>query len=94
MVESGLVEETEALLAKGFSPDLKPMMSIGYRHMVNYLRGTWSLDEAIHKIQRDTRRYAKRQFTWLRGDPEYIWIPAEDEDAFIKTIKAFLSEKS
>jgi len=94
MVESGLVEETEMLLAKGYSPGLKPMMSIGYRHIVNYLRGKWSLEEAIHNIQKDTRRYAKRQFTWFRADPEYIWIPAGDCDAFLKRIKAFLSHKS
>ena len=92
MVESGLAQETENLLAKGYGPDLKPMMSIGYRHMVNYLRSKWSLEETIHSIQRDTRRYAKRQFTWFRADPEYLWISAEDFDSLLEKIKVFLFE--
>lgn len=92
MIESGLADETETLLAKGYSPDLKPMMSIGYRHMVNYLRSKWSLEKAIHHIQRDTRRYAKRQLTWFRADTEYQWILAEDFDSFIEKIKVFLFE--
>jgi tRNA dimethylallyltransferase len=91
MIESGLAEETENLLAKGYTPDLKPMMSIGYRHMVNYLRSEWSLEEAIHNIQRDTRRYAKRQLTWFRGDPEYEWVSPENPDSILKKVKAFLS---
>ena len=94
MVESGLIEETEALLAKGYSPDLKAMKSIGYRHMVNYLNGKWSFDETIHKLQRDTRRYAKRQLTWFRADPEYSWVLPEDFGSLLARIKLFLLEKS
>lgn len=90
MIESGLAEETENLLTKGYTPDLKPMMSIGYRHMVNYLRAKWSLEEAIHNIQRDTRRYAKRQFTWFRADPEYEWVSPEDPDSILEKVNAFL----
>ena len=92
MVASGLADETEDLLAKGYSPDLKPMMSIGYRHMVNYLRGRWSLEEAIHNIQKDTRRYAKRQFTWFRADPEYVWIAPENFDSLFQKAQTFLLE--
>jgi len=91
MIANGLAEETENLLKKGYSPELNPMQSIGYRHMVNYLQGKWSLEEAIHNIQRDTRRYAKRQFTWFRGDPEYAWIGSEDWDRIREKVKAFLS---
>ncbi|MCP4682696.1 MAG: tRNA (adenosine(37)-N6)-dimethylallyltransferase MiaA, partial [Desulfobacterales bacterium] len=72
MIDDGLIEETEDLLNKGYSPDLKPMQSIGYRHIAAYLQGKWTLEEAVQNIQRDTRRYAKRQFTWFRGDPDYI----------------------
>ncbi|MBW1849908.1 MAG: tRNA (adenosine(37)-N6)-dimethylallyltransferase MiaA [Deltaproteobacteria bacterium] len=94
MVETGLPEETENLLAKGYSPDLKPMKSIGYRHMVNYLRGEWSLEETIYTIQRDTRRYAKRQLTWFRADQEYVWIKPEDFDIILAKAKAFLFENA
>lgn len=90
MVDEGLVEETEHLLNKGYSSDLKPMQSIGYRHMVNYLHGEWSLEEALHSIQRDTRRYAKRQFTWFKGDSDNVWIAPEDMERIQAKIREFL----
>ncbi len=92
MVDAGLPEETKYLLKKGYSPDLKPMKSIGYRHMIKYLQEGWSLVEAVHDIQRDTRRYAKRQLTWFRADPEFIWIAPEKFDVVLKSAKAFLFE--
>jgi len=91
MVANGLAEETENLMKKGYSPELKSMQSIGYRHMVNHLQGKWSLEEAIRNIQRDTRRYAKRQFTWFRGDPDYVWIGSEDWGRIKKKVAAFLT---
>jgi len=92
MVESGLVEETERLLSKGYSPDLKPMQAIGYRHVVRYLGGEWSLAETIRSLQRDTRRYAKRQLTWFRKDPEVTWIPSEHFEFFLRRIETFYLE--
>ena len=90
MVEAGLPAETEQLLAKGYSPDLKPMKAIGYRHMVKYLDGDCSLEEAVYGLQRDTRRYAKRQLTWFRADPEYVWIAPEDLNSAKTKIDKFL----
>jgi tRNA dimethylallyltransferase len=92
MVQAGLVEETEQLLSNGYSPDLKPMMAIGYRHMIKYLKGDWSLEEAIRKLQGDTRRYAKRQLTWFRADQDMVWVTAEDFDPVLKKVKGFLFE--
>ena len=92
MVKAGLVEETEQLLSKGYSPDLKPMKAIGYRHIIKYLKGDWSLEEAIRELQGDTRRYAKRQLTWFRADQEVIWVEAEDFELVLKKVKGFLSE--
>jgi tRNA dimethylallyltransferase len=83
MIDSGLIGEVEGLLGKGYDPELKPMQAIGYRHIVEYLKGRWSLNEAIGLIQRDTRRYAKRQLTWFKADPDTIWINPDD----IQTIK-------
>ncbi len=91
MVNAGLVEETERLLSKGYAPDLKPMTAIGYRHMIHYLQGTWSLDEAVSKLQRDTRRYAKRQLTWFKADPEYVWLRPDEYDVILKKAQAFLT---
>jgi len=92
MVETGLVQETESLLRKGYSPDLKPMKAIGYRHMIKYLKGDWSIDGAIREIQSDTRRYAKRQLTWFRADPEVTWIEPENFDLVLEKVKGFLLE--
>jgi tRNA dimethylallyltransferase len=92
MVKTGLVEETEQLLNKGYSPDLKPMKAIGYRHMINYLKGVWSLEEAIRKLQVDTRRYAKRQLTWFRADKEMIWVAAGDFKQVLRKVRGFLRE--
>ena len=91
MVAAGLPEETENLLSKGYSSDLKPMKAIGYRHMIRYLEGYWSLQEAIRNLQRDTRRYAKRQLTWFKADPEITWIVPDDINAVLEKIKAFVT---
>jgi tRNA dimethylallyltransferase len=94
MIQDGLVEETDRLLKKGYSPDLQPIKSIGYRHMVAYLKGAWSLDEAIHYLQRDTRRYAKRQTTWFKADPEMIMAGSDQMDLISKKIEAFLENEA
>jgi tRNA dimethylallyltransferase len=94
MIENGLVEETESLLKKGYSPNLKPMMSLGYRHMIKYLEGAWDLDESLRRLQTDTRRYAKRQLTWFRADPEWIWMIPRGIEIIIKTIDEFIASGS
>ncbi len=94
MVENGLVDETESLLRKGYSSDLKPMKAIGYRHMITYLKGEWSLGEAISELQKDTRRYAKRQLTWFRADPEVTWIEPGNFHMLKEKVKGFLIETS
>ncbi|MDT8272308.1 MAG: tRNA dimethylallyltransferase, partial [Desulfomonilia bacterium] len=68
MMDLGLMEETSRLLSRGYDPKLKSMQAFAYRHAVNCLEGTLSLDETISLIQRDTRHYAKRQITWLRAN--------------------------
>jgi tRNA dimethylallyltransferase len=90
MFESGLVEETEKLLNKGYSPDLKPLKSIGYRHAIEYLMGRVGYDKSVELLKQDTRRYAKRQLTWFRADPEMIWSSPDNTDDIIKKIKNFI----
>jgi tRNA dimethylallyltransferase len=89
MIDAGLVGEVEGLLAMGYGPELKPMKAIGYRHIVGYLKGDWDLDEAARLIQRDTRRYAKRQITWFRADPEVVWVNPDDRSEIIGRVRAF-----
>lgn len=86
MIDAGLVDEVRFLLEKGFGPDLKPMQSLGYKQIVRFILGKWSLDMAISEIQKETRRYAKRQITWFRGDPEFKWLPAEDLDSLLALV--------
>jgi tRNA dimethylallyltransferase len=90
MIDSGLIGEVEGLLKMGYSTELKPMQAIGYRHIVGYLKGRWNLDEAITLIQRETRRYAKRQLTWLRADPDIIWVNLDDKSGIINRVMAFI----
>lgn len=79
MMEQGFLQEVQRLLNRGYGPHLRSMQSLGYKQVAQHLLGNISLDEAIYEIQRDTRRYAKRQLTWFRGDPEFQWFHAEDE---------------
>ncbi|PWB62665.1 MAG: tRNA (adenosine(37)-N6)-dimethylallyltransferase MiaA [Deltaproteobacteria bacterium] len=74
MFRKGLVDEVRGLLSRGYSPVLKPMKALGYRHVVSHLHGGVPLPAAVEAMKRDTRRYAKRQITWLRGEPEAVWI--------------------
>ncbi len=74
MIEDGLEEEVACLLAWGYQKDLPSMRAIGYRHMVQYLEKIWTMDETIEKLSRDTRRYAKRQYTWFSANPSIAWF--------------------
>ncbi|MBU0730235.1 MAG: tRNA (adenosine(37)-N6)-dimethylallyltransferase MiaA [Proteobacteria bacterium] len=86
MIKLGLIDEVNTLLEMGYSPDLKPMQSIGYRHMVNHILQKWTLDESLNLMARDTRRYAKRQFTWFNADPEIVWYENNQQDMIINQI--------
>ena len=92
MVETGLIEETRNLLAKGYSRDLKPMKSLGYRHAMRYLEGRYDRDGMVRQLQTDTRRYAKRQLTWFRADPSVIWIDPQRKERLVETIALFAHE--
>jgi tRNA dimethylallyltransferase len=69
MFAGGLLEETAAILAMGYSENAKPFESIGYKQAVQVLKGELSLKDALFYARRDTRRYAKRQMTWFRQEP-------------------------
>lgn len=78
MVEAGLVQEVEILLAGGFRSGLTAPQAIGYKEIVAYLDGESTLDEAIDDIKIATHRYAKRQRTWFRKDKRISWIAADE----------------
>ncbi|MBV5339939.1 MAG: tRNA (adenosine(37)-N6)-dimethylallyltransferase MiaA [Deltaproteobacteria bacterium] len=74
MLAAGLLAEVSGLLSSGFGADLKSMRSIGYKEAVARLSGILSAGEAARLIKRDTRRYAKRQLTWFKADPDILWF--------------------
>ncbi len=74
MLEMGLIQEVERLLAMGYSPSLRPLQTLGYRHIILFLQGRWSLEEAVGFLKRDTRRFAKRQLTWFRAYRDALWV--------------------
>lgn len=90
MVQDGLIQEVEGLMKKGYAPQLRPMQSIGYRHGVQFLKGRWDREAMISRLQIDTRRYAKRQLTWFRADPEMIWLAPEAQGEIVRRVQAFL----
>lgn len=80
MMENGLVEEVKKLLSMGYNKDLISMQGIGYKEIVKYLEGEYTLEEAIEIIKRDSRRYAKRQITWFKRYKDSIWFDLDNYD--------------
>jgi len=77
MLDAGLVDEVRSLLACGYSPDLPTFSAIGYREIIDYLRGETSLEEAIVQMKRRTRIFVRRQANWFRTDDANIhWFEA------------------
>ena len=90
MIEAGLLREVRELRARGFGPELRPLQAIGYRHMQPVVDGLDTLVNALAAMQQDTRRFARRQRTWLRGVPEARWLHPDDQDGVVKAVEEFL----
>jgi tRNA dimethylallyltransferase len=89
MIVEGLVEEVRKLLDMGYVPELKSMQSIGYRHMVEFLAEKLPWDECIRTLKRDTRRFAKRQFTWFGADQNISWHSPAELKSIISLVRNF-----
>jgi len=74
MFRAGFLDEVRRLLDRGVSPRARSMRSLGYRHAVAHLCGGAPLEETVAAMKRDTKRYAKRQMTWLRGERDVVWL--------------------
>lgn len=81
---AGLSDEVRGLLAGGCPPAANALKALGYRECLGYLAGERTLDEAIALTRRNTRRYAKRQLTWFRAEPDVFWfhLDPDGEDRF------------
>ena len=78
MVQQGLLEEIRSLLARGIPEGATALQAIGYKEFVDALAGRATVAEAIAQVQQSSRRYAKRQLTWFRRNPDVQWLRRED----------------
>jgi tRNA dimethylallyltransferase len=91
MFQAGLVEEVQRLIAGGIPPSAKAFEAIGYRHVIADIDSCIPQAETIRIIQRDTRRYAKRQMTWFRKQTEVVWFDGPgDSDEIKNKVHQFL----
>jgi tRNA dimethylallyltransferase len=89
MMEAGLLEEVKSVIQ---FRHLSSMNTVGYTELFNYLDGNCSLDEAINMIKQNSRRYAKRQITWLKRNSSAHWIPFAETEQMVEQINHVLTE--
>ncbi len=90
MIERGLLQEVRDLRARGYGPERPAMQAIGYRHLQPVVSGEDTLANALRAMQRDTRRFARRQRTWHRAVSEAQWMRPGEAEQIEKTVEAFL----
>ncbi|MGL5982251.1 MAG: tRNA (adenosine(37)-N6)-dimethylallyltransferase MiaA, partial [Cetobacterium sp.] len=91
MMQNGFLKEVEKLY-KNYGDILKKINIIGYSEIISYLNKEIDLDETIDLIKKNSRNYAKRQFTWFKNDQEYIWYDLDkmsEEEIFIDILEKF-----
>lgn len=93
MIEQGLVDEVKALAANGATRDMVSMQGLGYKEILDYLDGEITLEEAIYRIKRDSRHFAKRQLTWFRRERDVTWVHKEDFDMEEARILEFMLQE-
>ena len=93
MIEDGLVGEVRKLMDMGLTKDNVSIHGIGYKEIIDHLTGNCTLDEAIYRIKRESRHFAKRQMTWFRREKDVIWLDLEKDDDVLTTIMYELKRK-
>ena len=91
MFDKGLVNEVKNLLNMGYTKDLVSMNGIGYKEVVDYINGKYSLDETKEIIKRETRHFAKRQLTWFRREKDVTMVNYFDYDSIDDTLKYMIN---
>jgi tRNA dimethylallyltransferase len=90
MIALGLEDEVKKLILKGYGRDLISMQAIGYSHFIDYFNNRASFEETVALLKRDTKRFAKRQFTWFRREPDAQWVDItglETPEEIVRRIK-------
>jgi tRNA dimethylallyltransferase len=83
MMQQGLLKEAESVYALR---EQNALNTVGYKELFNYLEGEWSLEEAIERIKGNTRRYARKQLTWYKKDPNIRWFHPDQKEDIINYI--------
>jgi tRNA dimethylallyltransferase len=93
MMEHGLAEEVKQLLDMGCTKDMVSMQGLGYKEIIEYLEGKYTLEEAVYIIKRDTRHFAKRQLTWFKREKDVIWMNKDQyNDNENRVLEAMIKE--
>jgi tRNA dimethylallyltransferase len=91
MLEAGLLDEVRGLISRGYSLELKPLRSVGYRQMGEVIQGAKNVVEALDEMKQETRRLAKRQLTWYRADTDIHWYhPEKQQGEILSAARQFL----
>lgn len=85
MMELGLLKEAEGLYEYR---QLNALNTVGYKELFDYMDGRWSLAEAVERTKGNTRRYARKQLTWFRRDPDVQWFHPDDKEAILQYIRS------
>ena len=83
-----MLEEVRTVYEKGIKEDHQAYKAIGCRQLIDYFKGACTLEEAIDKIKQESRRYAKRQLTWMRGE-EALWLNGTLDENIQTILKEF-----
>lgn len=87
MLAAGLVEEVQKLKNMGCTRNMVSMQGLGYKEILEYLDGECTLEDAVYRIKRDTRHFAKRQLTWFRREKEVAWVKKNDFELMLKMLE-------
>lgn len=90
MLSKGLVDEVNSLIKKGYRKNLVSMRGIGYKEIIEYLEGNTDYEEAVNTLKQNTRRFAKRQYTWFLKDENVKWFSMDNPSEIDKTLDSIV----
>ncbi|MBQ3107161.1 MAG: tRNA (adenosine(37)-N6)-dimethylallyltransferase MiaA, partial [Firmicutes bacterium] len=92
LFEAGLIDEVKGLLSEGLDASDISMKGIGYKEVIAHLQGEYDEDRALELVQRNSRRYARRQLIWFRRNPEMHWFNISDYEEENRALEEFLRQ--
>ncbi|MBQ4531229.1 MAG: tRNA (adenosine(37)-N6)-dimethylallyltransferase MiaA [Lachnospiraceae bacterium] len=92
MFAEGLISEVEQLMSRGCKREMVSMQGLGYKEVIDYLEGKYTLEETREMIQKETRHFAKRQLTWFRREEDVIWINKNELEHSNEKILQYMTE--